>query len=310
MQVILEAVAGPVTGRRIEVKPGTILRIGRTARADYALAEDDYLSGLHFAVEFDGAQCRVRDLGSSNGTFINGSRVLDQVVHQGDSLTAGGSTFAIHIDASAPPAPAFTKTAPTPLFTPAKTQAFERPAIRTAAVAASELWPGFSQPQTALLRNLYGPGLPVFALLDASKDSRIPAFLDASGEPYVPVDPAGRAPVYLAAPSPQGRLLDVLIKDGWGRSWCSYLSAPIPLEEACAHLAGFLTLYTIHGRPLTFRFWDPRILRVLAPLMPAEEAASFFGPFNRIVLEGDRPEVAVELTVTPNGLVQRALMLV
>src|SRR3954464_1981627 len=97
MFVILEAVSGPVLGRRIEVRGGSIVRGGRTGKSDYPISEDGYLSGLHFAVECDGTQCRIRDLGSSNGTFVNGSRVTEQVVQEGDSVVAGGSTFLIHI---------------------------------------------------------------------------------------------------------------------------------------------------------------------------------------------------------------------
>src|SRR5271154_2627238 len=102
MLVILEAVSGPIAGRKIEVRAGTILRIGRTAKSDYALSEDSYLSGQHFAIENDGNEARARDLGSSNGTFVNGERVVSEnVLREGDSLTAGGSTFTIHIDAGA-----------------------------------------------------------------------------------------------------------------------------------------------------------------------------------------------------------------
>src|SRR5580693_445663 len=102
MLVVLEAVAGPIQGRRIEVRSGSILRLGRTAKSDYAIGEDAYLSGQHFAVECDGSQCRIRDLGSSNGTYINGERVTETVVvNERDSLVAGGSTFTIHIEATA-----------------------------------------------------------------------------------------------------------------------------------------------------------------------------------------------------------------
>ena len=60
MLVILEAVSGPIAGRKIEVRAGTILRIGRTAKSDYALGEDSYLSGQHFAIENDGNEARAR----------------------------------------------------------------------------------------------------------------------------------------------------------------------------------------------------------------------------------------------------------
>ena len=50
MLVILEATAGPATGRKIQVAAGALLRVGRTAKSDYALGEDSYLSGQHFAI--------------------------------------------------------------------------------------------------------------------------------------------------------------------------------------------------------------------------------------------------------------------
>ena len=100
MLVILEATAGPATGRKIQVPEGSILRVGRTARSDYALGEDSYLSGQHFSIEYDGTQCQIRDLGSSNGTFVNGDRIADRILQEGDSVGAGGSTFIVHIDSS------------------------------------------------------------------------------------------------------------------------------------------------------------------------------------------------------------------
>ena len=145
--VILEAVSGPIAGRRIEVRAGTILRIGRTAKSDYAVGEDSYLSGQHFAIECDGAQCRVRDLGSSNGTFVNGDRVTEVTVNDGDSVVAGGSTFSVRIDMSAPAvAPADVaraKTAPTMTYPGA---AATRVGFAPPQEAASQ-WPGFSRTQ-------------------------------------------------------------------------------------------------------------------------------------------------------------------
>ena len=61
MLVILEAVSGPIAGRKIEVRSGTILRVGRTAKSDYALGEDSYLSGQHFAIENDGTLEQLRE---------------------------------------------------------------------------------------------------------------------------------------------------------------------------------------------------------------------------------------------------------
>ena len=312
MVVILEAVAGPVTGRRIEVRPGTILRIGRTPKSDYPVPEDSYLSGLHFAVEFDGTRARVRDMGSSNGTFLNGSKVAEEVLREGDSVMAGGSTFVVHLIDGAPQLVetqqtpgSITRTAPNPVMTALQARG-QRPSLAQTGAGGPT---GFSRAQTVLLNGLYASGEAVFAVMDAAKDSRIPAFLEASGERFVHLDPSGRTQAFVAAPGPDSRLLDVLVKDGWGHGWCSYFTGRIGLEEACLHLSAYVRLFTPDGRPVTFRFWDPRVLRALAPQMAAEEAAAFFGPFARVLFEGEKPDIAVELSMTPRGTRQQTLVL-
>ncbi|HEY1757764.1 MAG TPA: DUF4123 domain-containing protein [Bryobacteraceae bacterium] len=277
MVIILEATAGPIAGRRIEVRPGAILRIGRTAKSDLPIAEDSYLSSLHFSVEYDGARCRVRDLGSSNGTFVNGSRVTEWIVSEGDSLVAGSSTFAVHVDASAGPRIA-----------------------ETVQMNLAQLQSGFTRAQSALIGALYRERGNLFAVLDASRDSRIPAFLDASGERYTVI-----ALTAYAVAVPQGsRLLDVLIKDGWGRGWGFYCDTAAGLEELCEHWRAYAVLHTSDGRDVTFRFWDPRVLRALTPPMPDAEAAAFFGPIRRMIVESDKPEFALELTPSPRGRMQ------
>ena len=326
MVVVLEAVSGPITGRRIEVREGSIVRFGRTTRSDYPIAEDSYLSSLHFSVECDGVQCRVRDMGSSNGTFVNGNRITEQLVKHGDSLAAGETAFTIHLEEAAPPPipEVRSHTAVTPVY-----NAPPGLSMRTAAVTVPIQVPitppagmpapapaAYTRGQLNLLNALFPPpppGMPqpgAYAILDAIRDSRIPAFLDASGERYMPLDPSGRLPVFVVAPVPQGRLLDVLVKDGWGRGWGFFCISAYSMEEICTHLRNYLTMYNGAGRPMTFRFWDPRVLRALAPALPPEEAADFFGPISRIVVEGETPEVAMELALTPRGPRQQTLMLV
>jgi hypothetical protein len=312
------------------VRAGTIVRIGRTTRSDYAIGEDSYLSSLHFSVECDGAQCRVRDMGSSNGTFVNGARITEQVVQEGDSLAAGESAFTVHLEASAaaqaPAGAARGNTVTAPLFLRPQESVKGPAADRTVPVVlpgalpgglpgapaspAPAPWAGFTRGQSILLNALYQGGGAVYAVLDASRDSRIPAFLDASGEQFRPLDPATRASVFVVAPAPQGRLLDVLIKDGWGHGWGFFCITAVSIDEACAHWRNYATLFTRAGRPFTFRFWDPRVLRALVPSLPVEEATEFFGPISRIVVEGEKLEMGLDLTLTPRGPRQQTLLLV
>jgi len=304
MLVILEAVSGPVAGRRIEVRAGTILRIGRTAKSDYALGEDSYLSGQHFAIENNGNEARARDLGSSNGTFVNGERVVSEnVLREGDSLTAGGSTFTIHIEAKVAPA----KESPSGVTTlPTGTSKISHAGLGL----PGEAWPGFTRAQSVLLTSLYRDGETVFAVLDPSRDARIPAFLDASGERFAELDDGLRVAAYVVQLPPHARLLDVLIKDGWSRGWGFYCTSAEHLDDVSAHLRNYITLYTPAGKPLTFRFWDPRVLRATLPAFVPQEAVDFFGPLTRVVVEGEKTEMAMEYSVGPRGAKQQSLVLV
>ena len=100
MQAVLEVTTGPHTGRRIPLSPGVPLRIGRTSKSDYVVAEDTFLSGAHFYVEWSGDGCVVRDLNSSNGTFLNGTRTSEAALREGDIITAGQSSFTFHMEAA------------------------------------------------------------------------------------------------------------------------------------------------------------------------------------------------------------------
>ncbi len=308
MLVILEAISGPVTGRRIEVHGGTIVRIGRTGKSDYAIAEDGYLSGLHFAVECDGAQCRIRDLGSSNGTFVNGARISEQVVREGDSVVAGGSTFRVHVDEL----PSITGVG---LPRAGRSAAPIAVAAQTLAGAGHPVgWhPGYTPAETALLATLFGPGEQVFAILDASRDSRIRAFLESSGEKYVTLDSPGGPLAFLVALPADARLVHVLIKDGWGQGWGFYGTSKLDLEHVRSHFARFVILRAGSGEEITLRFWDPRVIRALVPAMSPQEAAAFFGPCERIVVEAEeakpgQPVMALEFLRSQRGPRQQTVV--
>ena len=115
MKFVLEIRSGPNAGSKIPLKPGQLLRVGRHPQADQSIPGDKRMSNLHFAVEYGEKGCRLLDLKSSNGTFLNGARVKESVLVNGDEIRAGGTTFAVHIlpDAKVEPLPPRSKTSPT-----------------------------------------------------------------------------------------------------------------------------------------------------------------------------------------------------
>jgi transcriptional regulator with GAF, ATPase, and Fis domain len=81
----LQVLAGPDAGRRFDIEHTA--RIGARPLADIVLG-DGKVSGLHCEISV-GEWLRVRDLGSKNGTFVGGVRILDALLAPGDVFTVG-----------------------------------------------------------------------------------------------------------------------------------------------------------------------------------------------------------------------------
>ncbi|HTX58534.1 MAG TPA: FhaA domain-containing protein [Verrucomicrobiae bacterium] len=64
--------------------------VGRSEECDIFLV-DPSVSRTHAVVEVDGAEPVVRDLGSTNGTFVNGDRIDTRALRSGDELTFGNT---------------------------------------------------------------------------------------------------------------------------------------------------------------------------------------------------------------------------
>lgn len=62
--------------------------IGRGRKADLALAEAT-ISRAHAALGFDGERFFVEDLGSTNGTLVNGTKIARQALKSDDEIQMG-----------------------------------------------------------------------------------------------------------------------------------------------------------------------------------------------------------------------------
>jgi serine phosphatase RsbU (regulator of sigma subunit) len=96
--------AGLVDGqRRTWPLRGDRLRLGRSSRNEVAIA-DATVSKEHAEIARAGAAWVVRDLGSRNGTFVNGVEAREPVaLHDGDSLTLGSLELRVERAGTEPP---------------------------------------------------------------------------------------------------------------------------------------------------------------------------------------------------------------
>ena len=75
MHVTLLVLEGPLKGRAFDFERHDTFIVGRSRFVHCPMPEDMALSRDHFMIEINPPQCELRDLGSTNGTFVNNQRV-------------------------------------------------------------------------------------------------------------------------------------------------------------------------------------------------------------------------------------------
>lgn len=88
-----------VNGKRYPILKGRTV-IGRGSEADITL-DDSGASRRHAEVQWDGSRARVRDLGSTNGSQLNGSPVIEAILEPDSVITIGRSRIVFRVLAQA-----------------------------------------------------------------------------------------------------------------------------------------------------------------------------------------------------------------
>jgi hypothetical protein len=83
-------------GRQYSIAMGSTV-LGRGEAAQVRIA-DVGISRQHARVDFDGARVVITDLGSTNGTAVNGSRVNAAALQPGDTVQIGTTTLTFRLD--------------------------------------------------------------------------------------------------------------------------------------------------------------------------------------------------------------------
>ena len=99
MKVSLEVVEGPHAGMRFDFQNHDNFIVGRSPQAHFRLPQrDKTFSRFHFMVEVNPPFCRVIDMASRNGTFLNGKPVGVASLANGDEIRGGETRFRVGID--------------------------------------------------------------------------------------------------------------------------------------------------------------------------------------------------------------------
>lgn len=97
---IIEVTKGPHKGVRLEIDEDCFLYAGRDPSADICLVLDPFFSQRHFCLEVTPPRCKVIDLDSKNGTYVNHQAVKKAVLKAGDIISGGTTEIRFNIRVS------------------------------------------------------------------------------------------------------------------------------------------------------------------------------------------------------------------
>jgi len=316
--VVLFIATGPNAGRQIPVAAGQIVRVGRTSRSDYAFPDDTYLSGVHFEVGCIEGDCAVRDLGSSNGTFVNGARIDQATAKHGDQISAGEMTFLVQCSSDeqqfAVSARALAPAAGGSLVSPSPERTARMFAPGFELVPAQMALTGEQRRVRDILRYQTAP---LFAVVDTARDPSLPPLLETS----LPCQPlfaresaggaAGHTPILvelgqastLSKRAGLQAFLEAFLLSAWGKGWGIFLTSLSSLDDLAVHFRGFLLGHTQDERQLHLRLYDPRFLRGFLPICEPQEIAAIFGPIASYLIESERLDTLLAISRGADGLI-------
>jgi len=334
MRFILETRSGSEGGAKLPLSAGRPLHIGRTDKADHSFPDDKQMSSLHFVIETTEKGCRLLDLHSSNGTFLNGARVKEAILANGDEIRAGNTVFVFRIlpDQLLPATPAERDTiqSPKPEQIPAPPAPVSRlygglPSFPAAAPKIappsdvpqqpSSKPPAFAPPQPRLPDLLRKEFQPLYALLDAAREPSVLKVILESKEEYQSLYEGAQGAQlahfasYLVRVPQKSALLDTLVQQAWSKSWGVFVTCDQPFKDIRTHFRHFLTVKLPDGEQVYFRYYDPRVLRLFLPTCLPEETNQFFGPVKHFLVEAEDPKIALHFTRGPKGAAQKELHL-
>lgn len=317
MRVILELKSGPYAGRKTWLQTGQSLQVGNTEDADFAVADDADMSGLHFAVRVDRSGCQLADLRSQNGTYLNGEQVQTATLSDGDEITAGNTVIRVRIDGvrpgeeTAPVQPTMRHAgakvevvpsrAPLPTRTPTPNNKPAAP--KPAADQCSQYTVQKCGSGLTLLAGVDRAQDPVSVVRKLARATSIYAVLDAR-KVDLPLPQDVTAPLYLLEWLPEisrplispivlrpgeTQQLPAIIAEAWGKDGLVCFLSGMDADEAVVRLrraARFNPTTGIEQKDETaLSYWWPDVMRLVLTHTPAANVQYLIEGFDAVLLE-------------------------
>ncbi len=255
MSLYLEVTNGKYAASTLALEAGDVARVGRGAVAEMYLPDDFALAESHFILAFDGFSGKLIDSGSDKGTFLGSEKILVADIEQNSCVSAGETEFAVFLEND-------------------NSNSLETPIKR-------------------LVEFLQTQEKPLFCLLDAAREPKIISLLQQSNVKYQSLyqgetqEKLAHVAPYLVQFQDNTAFLEKLLRNGWGKRWCSFFTSDESFANLRRHFRKFVFVKDERGETVYFRFYDPSILRTFLPACNAEELKQFFGNIERFLLESE-----------------------
>jgi hypothetical protein len=94
MALALRFISGKYQGGEFPLEDGRTIVIGRSSELDMVLVED-MVSRRHAQIDVKSGAIQIQDLGSTNGTFVNGEKITRSTLREGDRILVGTSILKV-----------------------------------------------------------------------------------------------------------------------------------------------------------------------------------------------------------------------
>ncbi len=108
---------------------------------------------------------------------------------------------------------------------------------------------------------------------------------------------------YLFSFDPQSAFSKWFFANGWSNAWGIFCQTAVSGQELHRHFRRFLLVELEGGKPIYFRFYDPRVLRQFLPTCNAYQLRDFFGPIHYFWVEDDDPDYGLYFWIDQGHLI-------
>jgi hypothetical protein len=102
---------------------------------------------------------------------------------------------------------------------------------------------------------------------------------------------------YVVGLLPGHALTDLILEESFGKNWGIFAHCRHSIGEMRKHFRSILSVHDEKGKPLIFRFYDPRVFRKFVPTCTLDEAKALFGKVDAYFVESKDKESMIKYEI-------------